>query len=273
MNKKENTENIAVGLSTAAGSLLGTAGTNAAISQIKEPEVSIDEDVVAQHVESHDEVVVVSHSNDNVQENVIEQTTHEPVPAPDPEPDSVVVYPEPNFIIEDVYAGPYPEPEPINPDIDPINCMYGPPEPNPFPDIDVPKRRKKGCLISTLIMLGIIITGVVVYNIVQTHKVAKQTYYNELGGYAFELIEPNQGANHYGEVEHYKFFSNGTGFYMFESWHDVQNCYELGCDLEARCDTATFSYEVKGNTIYFNRDFTTGLFSADSPIEIIINIT
>jgi len=134
------------------------------------------------------------------------------------------------------------------------------------------KRRKKGCLISTLIMLGIIITGIVGYNIVQTHKVAKQKYYNELGGYAFELIEPNQGANHYGEVEHYKIFSNGTGFYMFESWHDVQNCYELGCDLEARCDTATFSYEVKGNTIYFNRDFTTGLCSADSPIEIIINI-
>lgn len=133
-------------------------------------------------------------------------------------------------------------------------------------------RRKKGCLISTLIMLGVIIIGVVVYNIVQTHKVAKQTYFNELDGYAFELIEPNQGANHYGEIEHYKFFSNGKGFYMFESWHDVQNCYELDCDLEARCDTTTFSYEVVDNSIYFNRDFTTGLSSGGTPIELIINI-
>lgn len=137
MNKKENTENIAVGLTTAAGSLLGTAGTNAAVNKIKSTEETTDGDIIVQHVENSDDVVVVSHSNDSIdQENVIEQTTHEPASEPAPTP--VVVYPEPHFIIEDVYAGPNPEPEPINPDIDPINCMYGPPEPDPFPDIDVP---------------------------------------------------------------------------------------------------------------------------------------
>lgn len=137
MNKREsnNINDRASGLSTVAGSLLGTVGANAAIGKFNELKATIDENVVVQQIESDDEVVVVSHSNGQVQGNFIEQTIHELTPAPGPGSDSFVVYPEPNLIIEDVYAGP--APEPIDPDIDPINCIYGPPEPDPFPDIDV----------------------------------------------------------------------------------------------------------------------------------------
>jgi len=79
-------------------------------------------------------------------------------------------------------------------------------------------------------------------------------FYNNLDGYAFELIEPNQGANHYGEIEHYKFFNNGTGFYLFESWHDPMDCDDPDCNLEAHTDTATFTYKIiSHNRIVFKK--------------------
>lgn len=106
------------------------------------------------------------------------------------------------------------------------------------------KRRKKGFLLSLAIMFCIAIIGAVSFVLVQKHKTAKQTFYNEHKEYAFELVEANQGANHYGEIESYKFFSNGTGIYLFESWHDPMDCDESGCSLEARTDTAYFNYDV-----------------------------
>ena len=133
------------------------------------------------------------------------------------------------------------------------------------------KRRKKGCLLSLLIMLGVIILGVAVFCTVQAHKVAPKTFYDELNDYAFELAENNQGANHYGEIELYKLFSNGRGVYLFESWHDSQNCYEPGCELETRCDTVSFSYMVNDNTIYFDRNFTIGINSGNTPVSIYID--
>lgn len=106
------------------------------------------------------------------------------------------------------------------------------------------KRRKKGCLFSFLIMVGLIIIGSIGFKLYKNHKDGKQTYYKELGGYAFELIDANQGANHYGEIEYYKFFSNGTGVYMFESWHDPMDCHDPECNLESFVDTLSFRYDV-----------------------------
>ena len=83
----------------------------------------------------------------------------------------------------------------------------------------------------------------------QAHTVAKQRYYEGLDGYAFELVRFMQGANHYGEREYYKFFSNGTGFHLFEAWHDKSDCNDLDCTLESRSDTITFNYSVKGHRI------------------------
>lgn len=89
---------------------------------------------------------------------------------------------------------------------------------------DESKRRKRGLYISAATTLGIIFICVMVYNVSQKHKLAKQTFYSEQKDYAFELYEMNQGANHYGEREYYKFFSDGTGLYLFESWHDPMDC-------------------------------------------------
>ena len=106
------------------------------------------------------------------------------------------------------------------------------------------KRRKKGCVVSLAVTLLVIAAIFLSGKMMQVHSVAKQTYYEGLDGYAFELVEFNQGANHYGEREYYKFFSNGTGFYLFESWHDQLDCDDPQCDLVARTDTMTFKYKV-----------------------------
>jgi len=119
---------------------------------------------------------------------------------------------------------------------------------------DERKRRKKGLLLSMSIMLGILIIGWAIFGLIQKHKVSKQTSYNEQKDYAFELYDFNQGANHYGEREYYKFFSDGTGLYLFESWHDPMDCDEPGCDLEARTDTAYFSYDVMDGHLLFGRN-------------------
>lgn len=121
-------------------------------------------------------------------------------------------------------------------------------------DADERKRRKKGFILSFAIFIGITIVGIGSYYLVQKHKVAKQTFYNEITDFAFELVDPNQGANHYGEIEYYKFFSNGTGLYLFESWHDPMDCDEPGCDGEARIDTAYFSYDVMDEHVLFGRN-------------------
>lgn len=116
------------------------------------------------------------------------------------------------------------------------------------------QRRKKGCMWSFVILVSIIILIWGGINWRDKHKVAKQTSYNEITDFAFELVDPNQGANHYGEVEYYKFFSNGTGLYLFESWHDPMDCDEPGCELEARTDTAYFSYDVMDEHVLFGRN-------------------
>lgn len=119
---------------------------------------------------------------------------------------------------------------------------------------DERKRRKKGLMLSLVIFIGITIVGVGSYYLVQKHNVAKQDSYNEITDFAFELYDFNQGANHYGEREYYKFFCNGTGVYLFESWHDPMDCDEPGCDLEARADTAYFTYEVMDGHVLFGRN-------------------
>lgn len=106
------------------------------------------------------------------------------------------------------------------------------------------ERRKKGFILSLLIMIGIIVISTITFNLIQEHKVAKQIYYNELEGYAFELINMEHGANHYAETEYYKIFSNGTGFYMIESMHDPMDCDDPECNLDSRVDTVTFKYDV-----------------------------
>lgn len=119
---------------------------------------------------------------------------------------------------------------------------------------DERKRRKKGCWLSVLIAIIILVVLQIGNIAIEKHQYAKQSYYESLDGYAFELTEFVQGANHYGEREYYKFFSNRTGFYLFESWHDEADCNELNCNLENRTDTMTFKYIVKDhNKIIFEK--------------------
>ena len=112
---------------------------------------------------------------------------------------------------------------------------------------DERKRRKRGCLLSVLSVVVIIAITSLVVTIVKWQNNAIQRYYDHLDGYAFEMTDFNQGANHYGEREYYKIFPDGTGFYMFQSWHDATDCNDPGCDLESRTDTMTFRYRVEGN--------------------------
>ena len=137
---------------------------------------------------------------------------------------------------------------------------------NPFPDrryqsvmefiydinADERKRRKKGLVLSFVILaviIGFIWGGISWKN---QREVAKETYYNSLDGYAFELIECNQGANHYGEREYYKIFPDGRGLYLFVAWHDPIDCDDPECDLESRMDTVWFDYKkTPNNAIMF----------------------
>ncbi len=140
--KNKNTEIIATGLSSAAGSLMGTVSANAAMNRIKDIDQQSDDDIDAQNTETSGDVVVISHSQDDIQANVIEQpspshiTTSNPIANETPEP--IMVEPEPNTDVDIMYAGPAPEPDLIDVDIEPIVCLYGPPEPDFLNDIDEP---------------------------------------------------------------------------------------------------------------------------------------
>lgn len=112
------------------------------------------------------------------------------------------------------------------------------------------KRRKKGLQLSLLILIGILVIGAITFKTIQNHKEAN--IYKEQKVYAFELRDFRNGANHYGEMEYYKFFSDGTGLYLFESWHDPMDCKDPECDLVSRTDTAQFKYDIKnGNMLFF----------------------
>lgn len=130
---------------------------------------------------------------------------------------------------------------------------------------DERRRRKKGFIWSLVILIGIIVAiwgGLYWKN---KHEVAKETYYNELDGYAFELYEFNQGANHYGEREYYKFLPGGKGLYLFVSWHDPMDCKDADCDLESRQDTVWFNYKLSGNNrILFETGFLSGFTGHES---------
>lgn len=115
------------------------------------------------------------------------------------------------------------------------------------------QRRKRGCMLSFIITIIIVIVGVLSLYFYQRHQNSKQIYYKGIDEYAFELTESNHGANHYGENEYYKFFSDGTGLYLFESWHDPSDCDDSECTLEARTDTATFKYKASNNRIIFKK--------------------
>lgn len=141
--KNKNKENIAVGLSSAAGSLMGTVSANSAINRIKDIDQQSDDEIVDQHTENPDNIEVISYSHDdNIQGNVIEHpspariTTFDSIPTEISEP--VIEEPEPNTIVDIMYAGPAPSPDPIDPNFDPIVCVYGPPEPDIINDIDDP---------------------------------------------------------------------------------------------------------------------------------------
>ncbi len=102
------------------------------------------------------------------------------------------------------------------------------------------QRRKKGCLLTFVTIVGILACLYVGNMWVQKHRVAKQEYYKSLDGYAFQLSELNNG-NHDGQEEYYKFFSNGTGFYMIKSWNE----YEILSNyFKEDADTMTFKYDV-----------------------------
>lgn len=120
------------------------------------------------------------------------------------------------------------------------------------------KRRKKGFILSFVILIGIVVSVWGGLKLKEHHEVSKQIYYDNLDGYAFELVESNQGANHYGEREYYKFFPNGKGLYFFVSWHDPMDCREAGCDLKSRMETIWFDYKINK---YNGLEFEAGLLS------------
>lgn len=101
MKEKKNSEHIASGLSAAAGSLSGTVGAKAALNHTAGTENSSNEEV---------SVLDIDEPYDTGEE-----------------PD----------IIEDVYGGPIPDIEPMDPYDEPILCIYGPPEPEIYPDFDI----------------------------------------------------------------------------------------------------------------------------------------
>lgn len=119
-------------------------------------------------------------------------------------------------------------------------------------DSDERKRRNKGYLYSIVGFLFIVFAITIFAMINRKIKTAKEDYYKSIEDYAFEIVEINQGANHYGEREYYKFFPNGMGLYLFVSWHDQSECVG-DCDLSAHTDTLTFQYHVTGNTIIYPR--------------------
>lgn len=141
-------------------------------------------------------------------------------------------------------------------------------------DAEERKRRNKTLLYSIIGIASVILSiwGIIHVNNaksieLQAQDDRKKQYFEELDHYAFKLQSAMNGANHYGECGYYKFFSNGTGFYLFESWHDISDCDDPSCDLDARVDTLSFKYKVKGNAIIFDCNYT---FS--SPETIYVNI-
>lgn len=117
---------------------------------------------------------------------------------------------------------------------------------------DERKRQKKGCLLSVVVLVGIIVAFFIGSKIVHLISTGKENAFNNCDDYAFEIVNDSHGANHYGEIEHYKFFSNGTCFYLFESWHDQLDCSDPDCNLTSRTDTMTIRYKVRNHrTVVF----------------------
>ncbi len=92
--------------------------------------------------------------------------------------------------------------------------------------------------------IGIILAIVLAYKTIQRWGMEEKIKYDSVDDYVFELAKFDQGANHYGEIEHYKFFDNGTGLFLFESWHDDMDCDDPDCELKEEYKTTTFTYEV-----------------------------
>ncbi len=131
------------------------------------------------------------------------------------------------------------------------------------------KRRKKGCVVSLAITVIIIAAFLLGGKMIQAHSTAKQRYYEGLDKYAFELTRFMQGANHYGEREYYKFFSDGTGFQLYEAWHDMADCHDPNCSLESRTDTMTFTYRVKDHRELF---FGEGPSGAEEQAAVVLDV-
>lgn len=121
-------------------------------------------------------------------------------------------------------------------------------------DKDERKRRNKGCLY-TIIGVLVVILAIWTWNRIHEKQLRaattdKEDYYHSLDDFVFEMQEFNQGANHYGEQNYYKFFDNGTGFYLFVAWHDKSEC-DGDCDLTAKTDTTSFTYTVSPKGISY----------------------
>lgn len=135
-------------------------------------------------------------------------------------------------------------------------------------DSEERKRRNKGCAFSIIGVLLVMLATYLSVKVYNKQLTAKEDYYNSIDDYAFELVECNQGANHYGEREYYKFFTNGTGLYLFVAWHDPSDC-DGGCDLSSQTDTLTFNYKVYGNTISYPR-WIKGVMGGDPTQDVIL---
>ena len=112
------------------------------------------------------------------------------------------------------------------------------------------RKRNKGWLFSFVGLVAVI----AIASFFTSRKNPKEAYYDDITDYAFEATGNEHGANHYGEEYKYKFFTDGTGFYLFKSWHDSSECHddELNvCHLKAQTDTMSFKYRVKDNAIIF----------------------
>lgn len=115
------------------------------------------------------------------------------------------------------------------------------------------KRDRKGVLNSFVGFICLVLAIFLSVTIFRYLSRMKKESYNSKRPYAFMIKQNNMGANHYGEMNEYKFFSDGTGFHKLDAWHDKMDCVG-DCDLTAHIDTATFKCIIGPDFIVYPSD-------------------
>lgn len=106
------------------------------------------------------------------------------------------------------------------------------------------KQRKKGCLLSFIMLIVVTIIFFISLDIMQDGRLGKIIYYENLNDYAFEMFLYD-GGNNAGQSVSCKIFSNGTGVGLYKSWNDNNG--------KNKTDILKLNYGLENeNTIIFN---------------------